>query len=85
MEHVAKRDAQQKMKWGEIDGASQTLGFGENSDKKYGGVLKKNPKYAEYLLGEGRRGRLDVEKFTEWIHRRTISKVIKKEKDEASE
>ena len=70
---------------GEIDGATQTLGFGEHSCKTYEAVLTKNPKYAQYLMGEGWPDRLDVKKFAEWIKRQNIAIVVKKEKAGASE
>ena len=39
--------------------------------------MAKNPKYAEYLLGEGRLGRLAMKKFPERAKRGKISIVAK--------
>ena len=69
----------------EIDGETQTLGFGERSCETYEEVLTNNPKYTEYLMGEGRRRHLEMKKFIEWLRRGNISIVAKEEKGGACE
>ena len=39
--------------------------------------MTKNPKYAEYLMGEGRRGRLEGGAFIDRAYRENISIVVK--------
>ena len=68
-----------------IDGETQSLGFGGHSDKTYDEVTKKNPKYAEYLMGKGWRGRSAEKKFAERTNRKEIAIVSKEEKVGSSE
>ena len=82
MEHVAKREAQRKTKWGGIDGPTQSLGFGDHSGKTYKEAMAKNPKYAEYLLGESMQDRLAMKKFADWAKRGGIAIVEKGRKAE---
>ena len=60
---------------GEVGGCPRKVAFGEHKDKTYVEVLTKNPKYAEYLMNEGRHGRLEVKKFAKRIQRGEISIV----------
>ena len=42
------------------DGGIQTIGFGDHSDKTFVEVLTKDPRYAEYLIDEGRQDHLSM-------------------------
>ena len=68
-----------------IDGETQTLGFGESADSTYVELLTKNPNYAEYLAGEGKKDHIDVKKFAEWITQRGVAIIVDVEKLPAAE
>ena len=85
MGNGARRETQRGGEVGKVDVETQKVGFGDHTDKTYVAVLTKNPKYAEYLMGEGRRRRLEMKKFTDRVERKNIPIVAKEVKEEASE
>ena len=58
-----------------IAGATQKVGCGEHTDKGYVEVLKRSPKYEDYLMTDGKHYHLEVKKFTYWIKRGELSIV----------
>ena len=48
-----------------IEGETQNLGFGEFDEFAYVEALAKKPKYAEFLMDEGKNGHSDMKKSTE--------------------
>ena len=47
-----------------IDGETQNLGFGEFEEFPYVEVSAGKPKYSEFPIGGGKKGHLDMKKFT---------------------
>ena len=66
---------QQKAKGG-IDGKTQTLGFGDRSEKTYVEVLTNNPIYAEYIMNDGKQDHIDVKKFAGRVGKKESAIVV---------
>ena len=45
------------------EGGAQKLGFGEFAEYTYVEILTYKPKYAEFLMAQGKRDHIDMEKF----------------------